>query len=93
MLLDVLSDYFIFIIIYSLDCRENSFTVYCTLFFFVIFLRERLYICMTLKPTNKLENTSAVKWLITSKIKVFVYIIYVCVCTVYIYYVYINAQT
>ncbi len=34
--------------------------------------------------------TSAVKRLITSKIKVFVYIIYV--CTVYIYYVYINTS-
>ncbi len=30
--------------------------------------------------------SSAVKWLITSKIKVFVYII--CVCTVYMYYIY-----
>ncbi len=36
---------------------------------------------------------SAVKRLITSKIKVFVYIIYVCVvCTVYIYCVYINTN-
>ncbi len=38
---------------------------------------------------------SAVKQLITSKIKGFIYIIYVCVCvcTVYIYYVYIHTLT
>ncbi len=35
-------------------------------------------------------KTSAVNWLIASKIYIFFYIIYV--CTVYIYYVFINTH-
>ncbi len=42
-------------------------------------------------PQQVRDFFSAVKRLITSKIKVFVHII--CVCTVYIYYVYMNTNT